>query len=194
MKQKHVFPLAALSCVMLTIAACGGNPKESPVDDHSQRQQRQFAELIQRPDIDQATARYEEMYTKVRAALSAAFPALKWQQTTQLAGAACGSEYPGLDGDGEARGLPNWMAEGNLPDAQWDEAVSIVRDVAHDYRFDAGQVVVNRPKDHEIDFHDQYQAELNFGTATNTTLLIRTGCHLTTQAKQRGAPTQTSAR
>ncbi|MFD8493895.1 LppA family lipoprotein [Amycolatopsis sp. NPDC059657] len=185
MKQKHTFTLAALGCILLTATACGGAPKESPMD-RNQHKQQQFAELVQRPDIDQATARYSEISTKIRDALSAAFPALKWQQTTQLAGAACGSDYPGLDADGEVRGLPNWMAEGNLPDAQWEQAVSIVRDAARGYGFDGGQVVVNRPNDHEIDFQDQYKAELNFGTAANTTLLIRTGCHLTTQAKQRG--------
>jgi hypothetical protein len=41
---------------------------------------------------------------------------------------------------------------------------------------------------HEIVFHDQYKAELNVGTAVNTTLLVRTGCHLTAEATERGSP------
>ena len=44
---------------------------------------------------------------------------------------------------------------------------------------------------HEIVFHDQYKAELNVGTAVNTTLLLRTGCHLTAEAKKRGSPAPT---
>lgn len=80
-----------------------------------------------------------------------------------------------------------------MPDAQWEQAVAIVRQLAQGYGFDTGQVTVNRPNDHEIVFRDQYRAELNFGSAVNTTLLLRTGCHLTAEAKKRGnlAPTPT---
>ena len=149
----------------------------------------QFSQLMQRPDIEQAAARYQEMDQKIRDALTVTFPALEWQQDTPIAGAACGAGYPGLGGDGEVRGLPNWFAAGGIPDSQWDKAVSVVRGVAQGYGFDAGQVTVDRPNDHEVVFHDKYQAELNIGAAANTTLLVRTGCHLTTEARKRGTPT-----
>jgi hypothetical protein len=183
--------IAAL--VTLTVAACGPDvPPETSVDQKSQ----QFNELMKRPDIDQAVARYEEMYTKVRNQLSVVVPTLKWQQTSDVSSSGCGREFAAVDAgapefDAVERGLPNWMAEGKIPDAQWDQAIAVVRSVAQGYGFDTGEITVNRPSDHEIVFHDQYKAELNFGTAVNTTLLLRTGCHLTAEAKKRGSPAPT---
>jgi hypothetical protein len=177
------------TALALSLIGCSG--QEAPMNNDQNSATQQFNQLMQRPDIEQATARYQEIDQKVRDALSATFPALEWQQDTQVAGAACGAGYPGLDSDGEVRGLPNWFASGSISDSQWDKAVSVVHGVAQGYGFDAGQVTVNRPHDHEVVFHDKYQAELNIGTAVNTTLLVRTGCHLTTEAKKRGTPTPT---
>lgn len=181
--------------LMLELTGCGGNDRtESPMSTKPNQNQaaQQFNDLMQRPDIDQVTARYEEMYIQVRSALSVAFPDLQWRQTSQLTGAACGFKYPGLDADDEQRGLPNWMAPGSITDAHWDEAVEVVQNVARNYGFNTVVPTVNRPNDHEVVFYDTYEAELNFGSAVNTTLLVRTGCHLTAEAKKRGTPRLTS--
>jgi hypothetical protein len=183
------------AAIVLTLASCSGqSPEEHPMDTNGKATE-QFNQLMQRPDIDQATARYDEMYTKVRSELTASFPALKWIQSDNVLRSGCGADFSAIDvgarSDAEERGLPNWKADGNLPDAQWEQAVTIVRHVAQSYAFDTGQLTVNRPNDHEVVFRDQYRAELNFGSAVNTTLLLRTGCHLTAEAKKRGqlAPT-----
>lgn len=189
--------LASLTAASLTLelTGCGGNDSTgsamSATPDQSQIA-KQFADLMQRPDIDQAAARYEEMYSQVRSALSGALPGLQWRQTNQLTGAACGFKYPGLDTDGEQRGLSNWMAPGKIPDGRWDEAVQVVQNVARNYGFNTIVTTVNRPNDHEVVFYDVYDAELNFGSAVNTTLLVRTGCHLTAEAKKRGHPASSS--
>lgn len=181
--------LCAITCVVVVVAGCGANFSGRPSVNQTDKQ---FAELMKRPDIDQAVARYEEMYAEVRRQLTAAIPSLQWQQTNPAGGAACGPDYAALDygarEDAVIRGLGNWAADGNIPDAQWDHAVSVVRTVVQGYGFDTGLVVVNRPSDHEVDFHDPDQAELGFGTAVNTTLLLITGCHLTAEAKSRGHP------
>jgi hypothetical protein len=183
---------AAVSTVLaLSLIGCSG--QEASMNNDQNLTAQQFNQLMQRPDIEQAAARYQEMDQKIRDALTATFPALEWQQDNQMGGAACGAGYPGLDSDGEVRGLPNWFATGNIPDSQWDKAISVVHGVAQSYGFDVGQATVNRPHDHEIVFHDMYQAELNIGTAVNTTLLVRTGCHLTAEAKKRGTPLSKSS-
>ncbi|SFI88061.1 LppA family lipoprotein [Amycolatopsis sacchari] len=184
------------AALVLELTGCGGNDRAgSPMSatPDPNRLSQQFADLLQRPDIDQATARYEEMSGHIRDALSGAFPDLRWRQTSQLTGAACGFGYPGLETDGEQRGLPNWMAPGSIPDGRWDEAVRVVRTVALKYGFDKVVTTVGRPTDHEVVFSDPYDAELNFGSAVNTTLLVRTGCHLTPEAKKRGHPTSSPA-
>ncbi|GAA4658458.1 LppA family lipoprotein [Amycolatopsis sacchari] len=179
------------AALVLELAGCGGDDRTgspmSATPDPS-RLAKQFADLVQRPDIDQATARYEAMSGQIRDALSRVYPDLRWRQTSQLTGAACGFGYPGLETDGEQRGLANWMAPGSIPDGRWDEAVQVVRTVALKYGFDKVVTTVSRPEDHEVVFSDLYDAELNFGSAVNTTLLVRTGCHLTAEAKKRGHP------
>ncbi|WP_158684441.1 LppA family lipoprotein [Amycolatopsis orientalis] len=65
------------------------------------------------------------------------------------------------------KGLPNWTAEGNIPDGMWPHAVDAVRSIAAQYGFGTSQITVDRPGDHEVVFHDQYPAELNVGTATH---------------------------
>ncbi|GAA3546190.1 hypothetical protein GCM10022222_32310 [Amycolatopsis ultiminotia] len=152
----------------------------------------QFKQLMQRPDIDEAAARYDEMYRKIREQLTNAVPSLHWEQTNPPGRAACSTEFGAIDtagrADAQERGLGNWAAHGNLPDARWDEAVSIVGGVARSYGFNSGPTVVkNNPSDHYVTFHDSYGGELVFGTAVNTTLLVRTGCHLTAEAKKRGS-------
>jgi len=183
----------AAACLALNIAACDAN---TPLEPTVYRATQQFNELKERPDIDQAIARYEEMYTSARQQLTAAFPFLRWQQTQAPGGATCGPEFTALDTgsrqDAVIRELANWMAPGNLPDAQWDRAVSIMDTVVRSYGFNSGPIVViNRPSDHEVDFYDSYKAELVFGTAVNTTMTFTTGCHLTAEATKRGYPAQT---
>ncbi|RJQ81671.1 LppA family lipoprotein [Amycolatopsis panacis] len=132
---------------------------------------------------------------KVREHLAARFPALRWAQTDEAGRAGCSREFAAIDvsgrADAETRSLPTWTAPGNLPNEEWQQAATDVREIARSYGFGAGQVTVKRPNDNEIVFRDQYRAELNFGSAVNTTLLVRTGCHLTAEAKNRGslAPT-----
>jgi hypothetical protein len=188
--KRTLCQITAAVCMTLAVSACG--PDVPPETNVSQKTQ-QFNGLMQRPDLDQAIARYEEMYQKVRAQITAIVPTLKWHLANPATGASCGNDFAAVNADlrkddAEVKGLANWMAEGNLPDSQWEQATQAVARIAQSYGFDNGEIVVNRPSNHEIVFHDQYRAELNFGTAVNTTLLLRTGCHLTSEAKRRGTP------
>lgn len=188
--MKRTLCLIAAACAMLTVSACGPDvPPETTVSQKTQ----QFNQLMQRPDLDQAVARYEEMYGKVRDQVTTLVPTLRWQLSNPASRASCGNDFAAVNADlrtddAEVKGLANWMAVGNLPDAKWDEATSLVKRIVQGYGFNDGEVVVNRPSNHEVVFHDQYNAEFNFGTAVNTTLLLRTGCHLTAEAKTRGTP------
>lgn len=196
MKYNLVRPLAGAGLVLVLAGCTGQDAQENSMSNNDKAAAEQFEQLMQRPDIDEAAARYGEMYRKIRDQLTSAVPALHWEQTNPPGRAACGTEFGAIDqagrSDAQERGLGNWTARGNLPDAQWDEAVLVVGGVARSYGFNSGpSVVKNNPSDHYVTFRDPYGGELNFGTAVNTTLLVRTGCHLTAEAKNRGslAPT-----
>lgn len=188
--MKRTFVLAAVACIALTVSACGPDvPPETTVSQKTE----QFNELMNRPDIDQALAQYAELYDKVRTQVTAVVPSLTWRQADEISGSGCGNDFAAVNAglrafDAVERGLPNWVAKGNLPDSQWKQVASTVEQVARTYGFGGGEVVVNQPGNHEVVFRDRFNAELNFGTAVNTTLLLRTGCHLTAEAKKRGTP------
>lgn len=185
--MKHFSRTLAVLATTMVVAACGA--QEPSMNENPAREQ--FQQLMQRPDIDQAAARYEEMYRKVRQVLSRPPLGSDWKQTGEPGRAGCGSEFGAINVDGrsdaEHRGLGTWTAEGAVPENEWSQAVSRVRQVVQGYGFNAGHDIVASKGDHEIVFRDQYAAELNFGTAVNTTLLLMTGCHLTAAAKQRGS-------
>ncbi|WP_158605463.1 LppA family lipoprotein [Amycolatopsis panacis] len=154
----------------------------------------QFHKLMKRPDIDQAMATYDEMYGKLRSQLTATVPSLKWRQTDDVSGSGCGNNFPAVNADlrtydAVERGLPNWVAEGKIPDEQWEAAQKVADTLLRFYGFDSGPVVVkNQPSDHYVTFHAPDGSEVTFGTAVNTGLTVRIGCHLTADAKKRGTP------
>lgn len=51
------------------------------------------------------------------------------------------------------------------------------------------------PGSHDAVFHNVHDdGEISFGTAQNTSLSASIGCHLTAEAKRRGAPSSTANR
>jgi hypothetical protein len=186
--------ITAVVCTTLAASACG--PDMPPETTMSQKNQ-QFNELMKRPDLDQAVARYEEMYQKVRDQITAIVPSLKWRLANPATRASCGFDFAAVNADlrkddAEIKSLANWMAEGKIPDAQWDAALAAVNGILRTYGFDSGPIVVkDQPSDHYVTFRAPEGSEVTFGTAVNTGLTVRTGCHLTTEAKTRGTPAPT---
>ena len=77
-----------------------------------------------------------------------------------------------------------------MPDDKWVRVAEIAQDVARKYEFETPlRVIVDQPGNHEITAADALGADLIFGTKLNTVLQVRTGCHLTAVAHQRGTPT-----
>lgn len=134
-----------------------------------------LAELARRPTIEDIRVTYEDMQARLRDRLSAEVGPLRWVNRGNFSGAGC-ADFPGADG--QKLSLNRWTSEENLPDARWDDAVRIVAEVTGEYGFGAPQVVVDRPNDHEITATDRYGGKYLFGTAANTVLTVRTGCHL----------------
>jgi Lipoprotein confined to pathogenic Mycobacterium len=183
----------ALTIVAMTLALTTACSLES----ETSMEHRQFAELMQRPDSDQAVARYEDMYAKIRTQLTTTFPQFTWYISDPPGGASCGREFDALDKTGTTydavtKGLANWAANGGLSDAQWEQALTVIRPIVHSYGFSTEVRTLDRPRDHQVDFFDPYGANFQLGAAVNTTLLLITGCHLTPEAKRRGTPAPAS--
>jgi hypothetical protein len=183
--------LSVVLAACLALAACGANtPPEPTVDQATQ----QFNQLMQRPDIDQVTARYQQMYLQVRQRLSGLLPTLTWSQSLGVMGAACGPEFAAVDAsrpqdDAITRSLGNWDLNGTILDAQWTNALAAIADVVQGYGFDPRpEVIVSKPGNHNANFYDSYRAKLTVDVGNTAGLSLSTGCHLTAEAKKRGHP------
>ena len=175
---------ALLALVALSITGCGGN-NLGPEFGGSMEEQR--AELMSRPSIEEASARYLEMHTKIRDQLTAAYPWMRWEQARELNRAGC-SDFDAFTDIGESQTLGVWRANGNIPDAEWPRAQQIVADVSREYGFAAPETVVSRPSDHQVVGSDRFGGGYRFGTAKNTVINGSTGCHLPQAEKDKQAP------
>lgn len=165
------------------MTGCGGTPVTSKFEGDEATQR---AELMSRPSIEEASARYLEMLGRMRDALSAEFPWLQWVHNQDLNHAGCANfDSP----DGEIQTLGIWSANGNLPDEQWPRAQQIADDISREYGFGPSRAIVDRPADHEVVGKDQFGATYEFGTGKRTVLSGGTDCHLPQVAKDRIAAT-----
>ncbi|WP_409184909.1 LppA family lipoprotein [Amycolatopsis sp. VS8301801F10] len=189
--MKRTLALAAALCLTFELSACGPDvPPETTVNQKTE----QFNELMKRPDIDQAVARYEEMYAKIRAKVTKIVPSLKWTSANPMTSASCGNDFAAVNADlrrddAEVKSLASWVAQGKVPDPQWDSVQAAVSDILRGYGFDSGPTVVkNQPSDHYVTYRAPDGSEVTFGSSVNTSATVRTGCHLTAEAKKRGTP------
>nr|WP_052477644.1 LppA family lipoprotein [Kibdelosporangium sp. MJ126-NF4]CEL13059.1 hypothetical protein [Kibdelosporangium sp. MJ126-NF4]CTQ98746.1 hypothetical protein [Kibdelosporangium sp. MJ126-NF4] len=146
-----------------------------------------FTELWRRPDIDAVDARYVEMFSMIVVRLVTDIGVRPWVSLVYAVNASTGAgREASLGGDGEVRRYGPVHSPGSIPDAEWPRAVDVVAALARAYGFGPPVAVVDRQSDHEVSFPGEYGGELLFGTAVNTTLSLRTGCHLTREAHLRG--------
>lgn len=173
---------AVLACAgTLSLTGCAAEePKGETVRP-------EFAELRQRPDIEQAEATYQDLLAELRDRLVAEVGIEPWvAKEAPVTGSGCVGKFAAVGPDGEVRRYSSGSSPGNLPDADWPRAVTLVAEIAGRAGFGEPTVVIDRPGDHEVSLPHPSGAELLFGTAANTTLSLSTGCHLTAEAHRRG--------
>jgi hypothetical protein len=145
-----------------------------------------FEALLKRPSITAVDADYESMFQTIRERLTAEVGVAAWVPDQEpMRGSACGDGLSNLDG-AEEHSYGAGVSPGNIPDDRWDQAVTIVTEVARQHGFGAPRVVIEGPGSHEVSFNDTFNGELIFGTGGNTVLGGFSGCHLTEEAHQRG--------
>lgn len=138
-------------------------------------QQSQNAMLRERPSLEQEQARLTAVRDEVRNSLADRLGLTEWSQPDQGNAAGC-ADYP--DSDGRTAFLPLLALSGGVPDATWDQAVTVVEDVAGGAGFGPAETVVDRPGQHEVVLRGERESLLRFGTLQNATLRLEAGCHL----------------
>ena len=153
---------------------------------NSQQQQRN--ELMSRPDINQMIASYTDMRDKLAQQLTTEFGMGSWQNLHDGRESGCANEFPNVDRYDVVRHNLDRLSNGQtLGVEQWTRAVEVISSLANSYGFTRTGPRVDKTPSHYLTVLDQYGAELFVGTEQQTVISVTTGCHLTPDAKTRGA-------
>jgi predicted LppA-like lipoprotein len=177
--------LALALLVVLAVAGCEGNEVVSEFEGDEQQQR---AELMRRPSLEDASARYQEMLARMRNELTTSFPWMNWRTSQGLTRAGC-AEFKVYKEELETHYLGVWVAYGDLSDADWPRAQQVIADIGRSYGFGEPRIMSDRPGNHEITALDQYGASYSIGAGHNIAINGSTGCHLPQAVKDRIAAT-----
>src|SRR5690606_9865768 len=115
----------------------------------------QFAELLQRPDVEQAKQRYEDMQAEIRGALSERLALPEWETDPATASEAPCGDFPDVHPFNTATfGLPLWSTKGPLDPDQWSVAKDVLREVAERYGFREVSLEVDRQANPVVQLSD----------------------------------------
>lgn len=189
MRSKSLLSVLLVASLVL-VASCsdGGQYLDPKPTGSAMSQQQQYAELSNRPSLEEVVERYEEMRRTIRDRLTSRFGLPVWTEQNSPRSSGCAPQFPDVDSkDAGKKFLSRWFSTAPVTE-NWQEAKQIVVDVSRTYGFNSISLDIQRPDDAEFNVNDQNGAELSFGSAKNTVLALTTGCHLTAEAKQRIKP------
>ncbi|WP_177328851.1 LppA family lipoprotein [Amycolatopsis australiensis] len=181
----------------LLFAACddGGQYLGTPSSETTVPSQQQYAELLRRPTIDEAVARYEQARKTLQTRLTDELGIPGWADKHDGRQSGCANEFPGVDSRDAVRTFLSFItAPKGISGEQWADAKRIATEVGAGSGFTKPGVQTNKPPTFEFELRDQYGATLTLSSGTTTVISIETGCHLTTEAKGRISASATTQR
>ncbi|WP_246360808.1 LppA family lipoprotein [Haloechinothrix aidingensis] len=184
--------LAVLAAVV--VVGCGdasdyiGGPGEREDRDELSVAE-QFDELAQRPDIEQATERYEEMLSEISTELRGLTDLPEWQRLEGMGSQPGCNAFPDVGNwDAERRFMDDWFSPGHIAEEEWPVVRDALHRIAGEYGFDTVVQDIFQADARSYKLVDGYGAQLSFGYRDNTTLDVMTGCHLLPEALEHGGP------
>jgi hypothetical protein len=152
----------------------------------------QFAMLMQRPDFEQVKRQYEDLLEQVRAALQSAFKLPDWREREDSGGTTgCASQFPDLDSGEVARhSTAAWSTDGEITPDDWDETKSVLSDLGGELGFDRVTLEIGARDNLAYELSNDAGGKLRIfaGAGKHTVVRVVTGCHPTSEAKERGRP------
>lgn len=137
-----------------------------------------YADLQQRPCLDEAVAGYERMQASIRAALDRELGPFDWYRVRGQARSTGGHGVPAEFG-GRSLALAPWGFDGPIADTGWGRAREVVHGIAAGHGFTPAGPDIDRPGHHLSGWVDPVLgASCRFGSQRMTILQVVTGCHL----------------
>lgn len=154
-------------------------------------QREQFAELMTRPDVEEAKKRYDRMQAEIRAELTERLDLPKWSDNPATGGGrTCGDFQDIHPFDTATFSRPIWSTQGPLSAEQWSQATEILRRIGGEYGFTKVDLQSRSSETSTYDLSDGKGAGLHFmvNPQNRVVLQVDAGCHLKPESKKRGRP------
>ncbi|WP_028848275.1 LppA family lipoprotein [Thermocrispum agreste] len=151
----------------------------------------QFAELMSRPDTEQARQLYERMQARIRAALSERLGLGAWETDPATASEAPCGDFPDVHPfNASTFGMPLWFTMGPLEPEQWQAAKQVLRDVTGEHGFRQVVLDVDGPVSRVFQLSDGKGAAVRLMVNPQDRVVLRVdaGCHLKPEVKRLGRP------
>ncbi|MBO1751413.1 hypothetical protein J4G33_06310 [Actinotalea sp. BY-33] len=129
-----------------------------------------------RPSMEQVLDRYEAMQVEIVEALEADPGGLVWEPDAEGFGLTR-SGCPEVSAAAETATFRGLLARGSYEGEARDRFLEVVEDVSARHGFSEVTTVVERPDGVRRVAEDEFGGRVYFGTATNSTILVMTGCH-----------------
>lgn len=184
---------ACLALAFVLLSGC-----TDPDEERLMNQQREFDQLMQRPDLHEAIAHYDEIARQVRDALAAEFDLPTWKPSRRYdrEPSSCGlGPFENVQPwDAGSYFLGRWYTDKAIQKQRWHDATEVLRRVAGGHGFDEVTLEVNQDSQRMYELADHQGARIVLGSSDETTVRAVTGCHLEPDAKRHGEPRERKPR
>lgn len=171
---------ACAALVLLVGTGCGTDDDGgTDVDDPSSTSTAKATdELRSRPSYDEAGRGYQQLLTRVRAALAEVAPGVAWDTATPARGSETLCRAPFDDVEGARAANYATGGGGAIPDEDWPRAVRAVQEVVAPEGYGEPEVQADEPGRHAVSFYGPYREELLLTGQRSTSVTVLGGCFL----------------
>ncbi|MBA0124079.1 hypothetical protein H0B56_00810 [Haloechinothrix sp. YIM 98757] len=194
LRIRTIRSLVVLAAVVVLGVGCSdasdyiGGPGEREEHDNMSAEE-QFEELAQRPDIEQAVRRYEEVLSEISTELRGLTDLPEWERLEGMGSQPGCNAFPDVGNwDAERRFMDTWHSPGHFAEEEWPVVRDALHRIAGEYGFDTVVQDIFQAGRRSYKLVDDYGAQLSLSYRDNTNLSVMTGCHLLAEAVEHGGP------
>lgn len=176
MTHTRLRTIAAGFAIAATLTGCGAltsNPYEKTGPEDTAEATQHLTEL---PALEATEDHAQRVAEELGAFITSLAPNLQWEWVDSRSRSGCNRPYDQTEGKKVT--LPNYLAEGSVPERAWQAVLQRARELAAELGATEVQTFHNEPGNRDVRFYSRESTSLTLGDRGNTVISIDTGCRL----------------